>query len=187
MRKLRQTLFIAVILVMSAFTGGGVSAASTCPIGFTGPDSTNTCVSTQTYQCTVTNNNQVDIVGQNAQGSISGNAGSGGNTSGGNVQTGTATNSNGASFNFEVTNGNVCTAVRTVAPTPAAPSAPGAPSAPAIKSQVKTPVAAPTNIVPTTLANTSGESAITPLAVGLLAVGAIALMVRWLLLYKDAR
>jgi hypothetical protein len=187
MRKISQTLATVGALVAIAVPGGAnVSAAGTCPVGYTGPGSTNICTSTETYECTVTNGTQVMIDNQNAQGSISGNAGGVGNGGVGGAQTGTATNSNGATFNFEVTNGSVCTAVRTVPATPAQPqpqtSSPS--SAPAPQEATGSgSVAAPVQAKPTVLANTSSgtQSALPFIALG--SIGAAAVGVRAAMLY----
>lgn len=169
MRMFSKALAIVGVLVGVAVSGGtSVSAASTCPVGYTGPGSGNVCVSTETYECTVTNNNQVSINGQNAQGAVSGSA-SGGSGNTGGVQTGTATNSNGATFNFEITNMGICSAVRTAAlveTTPTAPTANTPNTQPAVVAVAE---------VPAQLANTSeGSNVWLPfIAIGLLTVGVL--------------
>lgn len=172
MRKISQTLTVVGVMLASTLAGStGVSAQSTCPVGYTGPGSTNICTSIETYTCTVTNNNQVTIDNQNAQGSVSGDAsGEDG------AQTGTATNSNGAVFNFEITNEGVCTAVRTVAPTTSTPVQPRSSGKPVA-------VAPPVTTTPTVLAETSNGTTGVPFVV-IAILGLAALGVRAVLLAR---
>ena len=109
------------------------SAASTCQIGYTGPNSNNQCVSMTTYECTVVNDNDVKIINQNDQSAVSGTVVTGGNTQSGGSVSGTVSNTNGTSFNVSITNtgaSKTCTAVATVPATPETPVAPTTPTTP---------------------------------------------------------
>lgn len=100
---------LAVLLIPLAF-GNTSYAASTCPAGFTGPNSVNVCTSTTDYTCTVTNDNSVTVDTTNQQIALTGSA------VGGTAQTGSATNTNGTTFTATVTNGMACTVVATTPP-----------------------------------------------------------------------
>lgn len=109
------------------------SAAGTCQIGYTGPNSNNQCVSVTTYACTVVNDNDVKIVNQNDQSAVSGTVVTGSNTQGGNGVSGTVSNNNGTTFNVSITNTgatNTCTAIATVPATPETPVTPTTPNTP---------------------------------------------------------
>ena len=167
-----QRLISVLVAILTLSSLGIVTASatgSTCPIGYTGPDSSNVCVSNAEYKCTVSNDNKVDIDNQNAQGSLSGDA------NGDATQTGTATNKSGAKFNFTVTNGNECIAVQVVSPTK-----PGAGAG--------APVTPPANITPTELANTGSDNTATVILAAMSATALAAFAVRAMLpYYKRSR
>lgn len=160
MKRLKQTIVIlAVVLApLAPFVLVPVASASTCENGYTGPDSNNLCTNTTTYTCTVSNDNKIAIVNDNTQVSLSGDAESEENTEAGGAQTGTATNTNGVTFNVVVTNPTVgdelCVVTATVPATPT--PTPPAPVVPAGQGAVA--VTAPKAVVPQSLAKTSGDS-----------------------------
>lgn len=168
MKKL--LLSVAMMAAGGVALVGGTSAfaASTCQIGYTGPDSRNLCTQTTTQSCVVTDNNQVTIDGTNVQLSSSGGATSGDNTSGGTAQSGSATNSNGTTINVTVTNPSMCTVTRSVPATPSTPST----TTKTVKSASK-PVTAPKKATAAALPNTSDGSPL-PALVGL--IGALGLV-----------
>lgn len=131
---------LALLLAPLAFTAT-VNAASTCPIGFTGPNSQNLCESEAHYTCEVENNTAVIIDNSNNQVATTGDATNG--------SSGSATNSNGTTFTTTISNEGTCTVAATtsVVTPPATPtvSTPPAPVAP--------PVAA--SVQPRTLPNTA--------------------------------
>jgi len=103
MKRVYQLIAAVVVtLLVPVATGAQTFAASTCAIGFTGPDSQNMCTSVQTYACTVNNDNTVTITDSNNQTAASG-AVSGGGTSG------SVSNSSGTTFTVSITN-RTCTA-----------------------------------------------------------------------------
>ena len=102
---------IAKVIVASAFMLAPlavVPAASattyTCPIGYTGGGSDNTCVSDEKLVCDVVNSNEVTINNGNEQLSISGDGLNLDNTTTGSSTTGSATNNNSENFVVTVTN-----------------------------------------------------------------------------------
>jgi len=103
-----------VVGMASVGTGATARAASTCQVGYTGPNSHNQCVQTTQQACTVSNKNTVTIDDTNIQLSSSGDANSAGNGNGGNAQSGSATNSNGTAINVTVNNAGMCSVTRTV-------------------------------------------------------------------------
>jgi hypothetical protein len=179
MKRLIQTLAVFATIIGPIALSGSAYAASTCQIGYTGPDSNNLCTSTKTVECTVINTNNVTIDNENLQVTTSGNAGTTGNTSAGSSTTGTATNKNGATFSVTIKNtgdGQTCVAATTV-PATVTPSVPtvtpsggsGATTAPV------TPVAAPQQAAATVLPNTAANPTIGYVAglVGLLGFTAL--------------
>jgi hypothetical protein len=107
MKKLVHVVAVAVIAVIPLALAGSASAASTCKIGYTGPDSQNNCTIVSKYNCSVVNENTVKINNDNYQFTTSGNAATSGNTTAGSATSGTATNSNGTSFGVTITNGTM--------------------------------------------------------------------------------
>ena len=156
MKKLKQTIVTLATLLAPIAAAPLASAAGTCANGYTGPDSNNVCTSTTTYQCTATNDNKAVITNDNTQVSLTGEATSGDNTGSGNAQTGSATNTNGVTFNVVVKN-ETCTVVATVPATPETPATPATPQPVGGQGAVM-PVAAPKATAPRALANTSGDS-----------------------------
>jgi hypothetical protein len=153
MKKVKQTIVTLAAILAPIAAAPLVSAAGTCANGYTGPDSHNLCTSTTTYECTAKNENTFTIVNDNTQVSVSGDATSGDNTGSGGALTGSATNSNGVTFNVTVKNA-VCSATATVpaTETPVTPASQPTPGRGAIA------VAAPNPTAPKSLANTSGDS-----------------------------
>ena len=110
MKRLSQLLAtIAVTVLVPLVTSGAASAASTCDIGYTGPDSNNMCTSIEKYQCSVTNTNAVDIKNSTNQSVYSGSVTVGSNTTGGSATSGTATNNTGTTFSITINNGTAGT------------------------------------------------------------------------------
>lgn len=168
-RKLTLVLALLVTVPLVG-TGSAVATGGSCPIGYTGPDSDNRCVSKTIYSCEVSNNNVIKVDGENAQGSISGSTSDTGTTQSGSVQTGSATNSNNQTFNITITSGGLCQAVQTVAPTtPTTPTT-------TTKTPTTSPVASPT---PTKLANTSGDNTGFLVVAGLSVAGLTALAIKF--------
>lgn len=105
MKKMYQLLAaVTVAILVPLAISAPSSAASTCDIGFTGPDSQNRCTSVETYQCSVTNTNTVIIKNTNNQEVASGAVSIGGNTTGETATSGSVTNSNGTTFTVSITN-----------------------------------------------------------------------------------
>lgn len=125
MKRLSRVLAVAVVAFLVPLgVSLPASAVATCEIGFTGPDSNNLCTSLETYQCTVTNTNIVEITNSNNQVVASGTVAVGGNTTGGTGTSGSVSNNNGTTFTVSITNANpeseengICTATVTVPPT----------------------------------------------------------------------
>lgn len=107
---------LAVLLAPLAFGATSYAAGSTCPVGFTGPDSVNVCTSQTDFTCKVENNNVIVLDNKNVQVATTGSATDGSSTSGGNSTTGSATNANGVTFKTTLTNGEACTVVATTTP-----------------------------------------------------------------------
>jgi len=166
MKKVLRIVIVTVASMVPLIFSGSAFAASTCRVGYTGPDSNNMCTSVTTYACTVVNDTTVDIDNQNTQVTVAGNASAGGNGATGTVSTGSATNSNGTTFNVTVTNQGVTKTCSVVATVPATTT----PTAPA---QTVTP---PQPVAAKTLPNTSNNETLPILGgvVALLGIGAIA-------------
>lgn len=137
---MKKLSFLLATLGVTLIAGLGSSGAAhaetgtaTCPINFTGPDSKNICTSETHYTCTVNNDNQIVFYNENKQSVGTGQAVSSDNTGAGGAMTGSATNSNGTTYNATITNGTDCVAIATV-PATVVPEA----------AQPVTPVAAPT-------------------------------------------
>ncbi len=119
MSKLSQILAVGVMTLTPFVATSSAFALGTCAVGYTGPDSSNNCISTTNYACTITNATTVAVTNTNTQITVSGNAGTTGNTTGGSSSTGSSTNSNGVTFNATVTNGetpssSICSVVASV-------------------------------------------------------------------------
>lgn len=180
MKRLSRILLAAGVALMPFAAGGSAFAASTCQVGYTGPDSNNKCTLTSTYTCKITNNNDFEVTNQNDQTSISGTAKSTGNTSSGGAISGSATNSNGTTVNVTLSNGT-CTVVKTVpvtpsqpkpAPKPVTPSGGKGSFSPVVKQSVQAPQQ---KAAPAVLPNTSGDhtTAFVLATTGVLAGGAL--------------
>jgi len=105
MKRLSQLLAAVVMAILVPLgIGGSASAASTCGVGFTGPDSQNMCTSVDSYRCSVTNTNTVDIVNSTEQSVFSGAVSVSGNTTGGGSTSGSATNTSGTTFSVTIIN-----------------------------------------------------------------------------------
>ena len=157
MKILKQTI-MTLAVVLAPFAATPVALADTCENGYTGPNSDNLCTNTTTYTCTVNNENNIAVVNDSTQVALSGNSSSGGNTGSGGAQTGTATNTNGVTFNVTVTNGTeeqgFCAVTASVPATPT----PATPVVAAAGQGAATPVAAPkATVAPKALAPTSGD------------------------------
>ncbi len=148
MKKLSQILAMAAIFLAPLVVGNTAFAASTCQVGYTGPDSSNLCTSVTAYTCTATNDNTIAIVTENGQTATSGSVDLTNNNSGGSAGTGNATNNNNVSFNVTVTN-KVCSVVATI-PATVTPVTPEEPK-PVV-------IVAPSNVTPKALPYTSGNS-----------------------------
>lgn len=125
MKRVYQLVAAALVaLFVPLAISGSASAASTCEIGFTGPDSQNMCTSIEKYSCDVTNDNKVTITNTNTQTGVSGAALNNTNTNGAGATTGTVSNTNGTTFSVVINNGategeaSVCTAAVIVPSTP---------------------------------------------------------------------
>lgn len=163
MTMLKQTLIVvALVLAPLAVVSAAGAAEATCEVGFTGPDTNNMCVSTETYACEVENDTTVNIINTNTQVAISG------DVSGDGTQTGSATNDNDVTFNVTVTNGEECVVMATIPATPAPTSQP---------EEAKETVPAPEKPVAPVLATTSGNSVamIVAAILGMAVVGLAAL------------
>jgi hypothetical protein len=168
MKKLSKILAIVAILLAPFAASTGVGAASTCQIGYTGPDSNNLCTSVTTYECTVNNNTNIATVTNNGQDAISGGVLVSNNTQSGTGSTGSATNTNGVTFNVTVTNttgenqNQVCAVVATVPATPVVTPT--------------TPVVTTTKAAPKVLPNTSSNTLTNYIVVlaATLGIGAVA-------------
>ncbi|MGH7218692.1 MAG: hypothetical protein ACREGE_04600 [Candidatus Microsaccharimonas sp.] len=122
MKRLYQLLVgaaVAILVPMAASVPA--SAANTCEVGFTGPNSQNMCTSVETYSCSVTNQNNVIITNSSNQQVASGSVTVSGNGAGGNGTSGSVTNTDGTTFSVTITNSNpttqgsgTCTATVTV-------------------------------------------------------------------------
>lgn len=116
MKKLLLGLAIAVLGLSG--TSASVGATDSCSISDTGPDSTNTCVIKEDFECEVENDNKFTVINKNNQEAISGDATVKDNTDGGSATSGSATNSNGTVIEVSIDNSGACvvTAVRPPAP-----------------------------------------------------------------------
>ncbi len=157
MKKLSQVIAVGTVILAPLLASGSAFAVGTCPTGYTGPNSNNQCVSVTTYDCSVINNNMVSIINENFQVAVTGDAING--------SSGSATNSNGVTFNATVKN-ETCTVVATVAPIEPTPE---------VVTPVETvqAVQAPAQEVATVLPDTSSDSTMGLLfgLVGALGVG----------------
>ncbi len=148
MKKLSQTLAMAAIVVAPLVASSTAFATSTCPIGYTGPDSSNICTSEIKYTCIVNNETNIATVTNNDQTAISGGVQLTENSGAGSGSSGSATNSNNVTFNVTVTNNTddkeICAVVATIPATPVTPVTPvsggGQVTAPVKKSPTALPV-----------------------------------------------
>ena len=179
MRKLSQILAVGVITLTPFAIGSSALAVEVCNISGTGPGSSNECLSTATFACTVDTKNVLTIFSENGQTVATGTAASTGNTESVTASTGTATNNNGTTFNATVTNEGVCTVVAIRPATEATGAGAGAGAA-------SSPVASVTKAVPAPqgkgaasgLPNTSADSTLAYVA-GLIGIfGAVAVTSR---------
>ena len=156
---------LAAILAIPIVASVSVSAVEgDCTITDTGPDSNNTCTVSDSYTCRVENDTVIIVDSNNQQVATSGSASGTGNTGGGNVTSGSATNSNGITFDFTITNGEegaspVCTVATVTTPDPVTPQPAGGSGA-----TTGTTAAIATTPKPTVLANTSGSHVVVTLA-----------------------
>lgn len=176
MKRLSQILAVGVITLTPFVVSGSAFAAGTlgtCGIGFTGPDSSNICTSVTKYNCTVNSDNLVTVTNQNIQFSVSGNAGSIGNTGSGSASTGSATNANGTTFNATVTGPSTCSVVATVPATTTPVSSVKTP--PAVGGAVQAVPAPAGKGAVAVLPNTSSDSTLAVVAglISILGVGAV--------------
>ena len=130
MKKLLKVLAVAVFALTPFLAGFSASAASTCQIGYTGPDSNNQCTSVTKYTCTINNTNTVTITNDNNQVVASGTVSVSGNGQGGSATSGATINNNGTTYSVTITNSNpaletpgTCTAT-VVIPATETPSTP---------------------------------------------------------------
>lgn len=151
MKKLLQILAITT-MVLSSFVvmDARVYAEAVCEIGFTGPNSENLCVSETTFECSVDNENDIVLINDNEQTTISGDALVEENTEGGTVATGSATNNNNVTFNVTITNDDeeqqICSVIATAPPTIIP------------EEEEEEPVVPPSEEKPTVLPTTSGDN-----------------------------
>ncbi len=103
MKKLLRVLAV-VVLTLIPLGFSSAASASTCSVGFTGPDSNNLCTSVTQYNCNVTNTNTVTITNDNNQVVASGTVTTSGNGQGGSSTSGSVTNTNGTTFSITITN-----------------------------------------------------------------------------------
>lgn len=174
MKRIYQLAVVAALLIAPLALSTPTFAAFKCEVGFTGPSSDNKCTSEQEFTCDIQNENTIKINDSNEQEAATGTADVSGNTTGGNAVSGSASNSNGATYNFTVTNNgenNVCLAHKVVPATevPETPEEPG-------KGEIVQPAQTAT---PTALPVTSGDTAPAIFLFGGLAVlGALAFAYR---------
>ncbi|MCX6728229.1 MAG: hypothetical protein NTV39_00450 [Candidatus Saccharibacteria bacterium] len=170
MRRISKILATVAIILAPWAVSGTAFAASTCQIGYTGPDSNNMCTSETKFACTVNNNTNIATVTENNQSAVSGTVNLVNNTTSGSGSTGSATNSNGVTFNVTVKN-EACTvaAVTPATPTPTPTPAPTTPTGGGA-------VAPVSKVAATTLPNTSGDvtSGYFVMLASVLGVGALA-------------
>lgn len=172
MKRIYQLLAAAIVtLLVPLAASGTASAASTCRVGFTGPNSNNMCTKVETFKCTTVNNNTITIESSNTQTGVSGVAFNGSNSAGGDAITGTVKNDNGTVFNVTIQNPSVtdptaspvCTATTTV-------------TVPATETPTTTTVAPTSKATPAALPVTSGNQASTIAAVIAAIIGSVALV-----------
>lgn len=110
MKRMYQLIAAAIVTLLVPLAASmPVSAAATCDVGYTGPNSQNMCTSVQTYDCTVENNNIITIDNTSTQVGVSGAALNNSNTVSGGATSGTVTNGNGTVFSVVITNGTATT------------------------------------------------------------------------------
>lgn len=165
MKKVMYAIAVAAVLLSPLTIGGSVSAAGTCQIGYTGPNSDNLCVSTTVYACNVVNNTMVEVGNDNLQVTVTGDA------SGGSASTGSTTNNNGVTFTATVDNQD-CSVVATV------PATVVAPPTRTVEQKAPAPVVAPQKVTAKVLPNTDSASPLTTLGLVVGSLGAGAILVR---------
>lgn len=105
MKRLYQLVAAVVVaFLVPVLASAPTYAASTCDIGFTGPDSKNMCTSVEKYSCEVQNENNVTIKNSNDQTVASGTVSVNDNNSGGSSASGSVSNSSGTNFSVTITN-----------------------------------------------------------------------------------
>lgn len=167
MKRIYQLVTAALVtLFVPLAMSGSASAAPTCQVGFTGPNSQNMCVSVQTYACSVTNNNVITVANDNTQVAVSGVALSNENTNADGATTGTVTNTNGTVLSVTITNSaqgsqdpQTCTAAVTVPAT-----------------ETPETVTPASTAAPEALPVTSGDKTLTIVALGAGVLGLVALL-----------
>lgn len=175
MKKILQ-IVAAVSFGFIALTASA-SAAESCVIENTGPESVNVCTNTTTRTCTVTNNNTITFTDDNSQVVASGSANGTNNTTVYNVSSGDATANNGSVVSVTVDNtvsGAQDCSVTTVTRTPVPQTPVATPAAPA--------AAAPVVKLP----KTSSTSPLAFVGLGLMAAALIAVATRGVLAAQRA-
>lgn len=142
MKKLLLLGAALALMVVPVAAGTDAHAASTCPIGSTGPNSNNLCEVTTTYKCEVQNNTVVVLDNNGTQVATTGSATSSGNTGAGSSATGSSSNTNNVTFTTKVTNGSTCAVTATVAPITPVVTPPVQPTTAASPKAAATPKAA---------------------------------------------
>ncbi|HUC96452.1 MAG TPA: hypothetical protein VMR16_02175 [Candidatus Saccharimonadales bacterium] len=173
MKRVSQILVTAAILLAPWAVSGTAFAASTCQVGYTGPDSNNQCVSTKTFTCNVDNNNNLATVTYNNQTAYSGISLTQDNTQGGSSSSGSATDTNGVTYNVTVNNGESSNQTCVVAATvPATPIAATATTPTGGVGAVTAPKTVAATALPNTSSNLTSEYLVT--LASALGIGAIA-------------
>lgn len=172
MSKLKQFLFAGSSMALLLAVPIPASATDECTITNTGPGSVNECEIEQEFTCTVQNDTVIIVNSEGEQVASSGDSNTDGNTNGGGATSGSATNDNGTSFEFEINNdGCVVTAV--TEPKPEAPVRPRETTPPVGGRGAAgpvTPVATPT-VLPNT-----GNDIFLAVAAGVTAAGGAGLL-----------
>lgn len=145
MKKIFSILVSVVFMIPLLFVSTTALATGVCPEGFSGPDSENMCKSNK-YTCHVENNNTAVIDNDNTQVAVSGDA------EGAGARTGSASNNNKVTFSVSIGNKNGCIVS---AVTPAKNQGQGAAGGGGVS--FGSGVVAPSNVVASTLPNTSSD------------------------------
>ena len=170
MKRIYQLAVVAAVLLAPLAASTPASAAFKCEVGFTGPNSENLCISEETFECTVTNTNNVTITNSNNQTAASGTV-TVENGTGGGALSGTASNNNNATFNVSIDNSNETQPCVVTASVPATET----PETPEEPEPGKGETVQPTQTAtPTALPVTSGDTApVIFLVSGLTVLGAL--------------